>query len=137
MSFLGICKQLLELDPAIRTASIVQLDGTLVATATNPNVTLLLNREEFQLIVMQSLIRLNISRTMEHKLGKPTYSLTKYERMIGSTLPVIDTGNKLNLGEEFVVLLSFDIGANPVLIIEAKVFPYIDKLLLPEIVQAV
>jgi hypothetical protein len=52
------------------------------------------------------------------KLGRVDYSITKYLRLIRALVPFEYENNRL------FVLLSFDVGSNPVQVIENKVISY-------------
>jgi hypothetical protein len=127
-----LCQQILSLNNDIRFAGIAVMEGKIVAAQYREGVKPFLTREESELSFMQALIRMNTRRTMEDKIGRPQYSITEYERVIRSTMMVYDENNRLQLGNEFVLLASFEKTAqDPLYIVKKQIMPLIKEKLLP------
>ena len=121
-----ICLDLLSLDPSIIFAWIVTVDGKIIAAEYRPDI--VLSIEESELAIMQALIRMNTRRTMEHKTGRPIFSITEYEQEIRSTVLVHDSA-KLSIGNEFLIIVSLDKQTtDPYVIVKNKVLKFIGAL---------
>ncbi len=108
------------------------MEGKIVAAQYREGVKPFLTREESELSFMQALIRMNTRRTMEDKIGRPQYSITEYERVIRSTMMVYDENNRLQLGNEFVLMASFEKTVqDPLYIVKKQIMPLINEKLLP------
>lgn len=127
MKYSELCNVILALDAGIRFVGIAIMEGKIIAAEYKSGVVPLLDRKESELSFMQALIRMNTRRTIEQKVGRPLFSLTEYERISRATIMVYDAGNKLELGNEFVLLVSFEKTVNPYSIIKDKITPLIDK----------
>lgn len=127
MKYSELCNVILALDAGIRFVGIAIMEGKIIAAEYKSGVVPLLDRKESELSFMQALIRMNTRRTIEQKVGRPLFSLTEYERISRATIMVYDAGNKLELGNEFVLLVSFEKTVNPYSIIKDKISPLIDK----------
>jgi len=127
MKYTELCNVILALDGGIRFVGIAIMEGKIIAAEYKLGVVPLLDRKESELSFMQALIRMNTRRTIEQKVGKPLFSLTEYERISRATIMVYDAENKLKLGNEFVLLVSFEKTVNPYSIIKNKIAPFIDK----------
>jgi hypothetical protein len=127
MKYSELCNVILALDAGIRFVGIAIMEGKIIAAEYKSGVVPLLDRKESELSFMQALIRMNTRRTIEQKVGRPLFSLTEYERISRATIMVYDAGNKLELGSEFVLLVSFEKTVNPYSIIKDKISPLIDK----------
>jgi hypothetical protein len=127
MKYSDLAREIFALDVGIRFVGIAIMEGKIIAAEYKHGIVPLLNRKESELSFMQALIRMNTRRTLEQKVGRPLFSLTEYERIIRTTIMVYDAGNRLKLGKEFVLLVSFEKTVNPYSIIKDKIIPFIDK----------
>ncbi len=55
------------------------------------------------------------------ELGEFEYSIGKYQKLIRALIPFEYMNDKM------FILLSFDIGSNPIVVIEDKVIPYLQN----------
>ena len=120
------CKHIRELDPLIRFVGIANGMGTLVGTSYREQLNALMNDDETKLYAMQAVFRAEIREDFQKNLGALNYSVGKYDKLIRATIPLKSVNES-----KYYVLISFDIEANSVFIIENKVLQYI-KLLTPE-----
>jgi len=129
INYAQICRKILSLDKDIRFAGIAIMEGKIVAAQYRENFTPLLTREESELSFMQALIRMNTRKTVEHRIGKTLFSITEYEKVIRSTVMIYDEHNRYKLGNEFVLLLSFEKHSpNPFQVIKEKIQPFIQDM---------
>ncbi|MGI0038470.1 MAG: hypothetical protein ACREAO_01540 [Nitrososphaera sp.] len=109
-----LCKNIVGIDKGIRFAGMADRMGKLVAFAYRQGLQPLLTKEESELSVMQSLLRMGMRKTMEDRLGRTVYAFALYEKVKRATLPLDDGA---------ILLLSFDIEANHEPIILLKILP--------------
>jgi len=113
-----ICKEILEIDNAIRFAGIANDMGTVVASAYRKGLNPLLTPEESQQFAMESVLRMTTRIDLSSKLGKSIYSFTLYEKVKRAT---IFLGNK----QCYIAMVSFDISTENDYIILNKVLTLI------------
>jgi hypothetical protein len=119
----------LDLDKDLRFVGIETMEGRIASIQYREGIIPFLTREESELSFMQALIRMNTRRTMEHKIGRPLFSITEYEQVIRSTVMVYDGSNRFQLGSEFLLFLSFEKKtANPMWIIKEKILPFVEQM---------
>jgi len=117
------CKHIRELDPLIRFVGIANGMGTLVATSYREQLNALMNEDETRLYAMQAVFRAEIREDFQKNLGTLNYSVGKYDKLIRATIPL----NSVN-ESKYYLLISFDIEANSIFIIEKKILEYIKLL---------
>lgn len=117
------CKHIRELDPLIRFVGIANGMGTLVATSYREQLNALMNEDETRLYAMQAVFRAEIREDFQKNLGTLNYSVGKYDKLIRATIPL----NSIN-ESKYYLLISFDIEANSIFIIEKKILEYIKLL---------
>ena len=120
------CKHIRELDPLIRFVGIANRMGTLVGTSYREHLNVLMNDDETKLYAMQAVFRAEIREDFQKNLGALNYSVGKYDKLIRATIPLKSVSE-----DKYYILISFDIEANSIFIIENKVLKYI-KLLAQE-----
>ena len=113
-----LCKHILELDKTIRFVGIASIEGKLIAQEYRVGLESLLTKEESELSVMQSIIRMGTRKVLEEKVGKTIYAFALYEKVKRVTIP---------LGDANILMVSFDIEANHESIILNKILPLIRK----------
>ena len=64
MNYRELCFHILELDQSIRFAAIATMEGKIVAAEYKEGVEPLLSRQESELSISQSLIRMSIRKTL-------------------------------------------------------------------------
>ncbi len=124
MNYREICLHVVEMDGSIRFAGIASLDGKIIATEFQDGLTPLLTREESELSIMQSLIRMSTRRTLENKLGKTLYALAVYQKIKRATISLFEDGNKC----DSYLMISFDNAADHEEIITGKILPFLKEI---------
>jgi hypothetical protein len=111
LNFRGLCSQILDINAGIGSVEITTADGQIMATQQRDSEKGILpqNREEFELIILQSLLRMNTRRSTEKQFGKVQYSFTEYERIKRTTIVWRNENSKaITTGQDIVVMLSID-----------------------------
>lgn len=115
-----LCNKVLEVDQYVRFAGVADRLGRLVASQYRRNVQPLLTREESELSITQSILRMGTRSTLEDKLGQTVYAFALYERVKRATIPIRDP-------ESHYLMVSFDIEADHEDIILRKILPLMKK----------
>ena len=121
-NFQNLCNQLLGIDRSIRYVGVADHLGSLFATAYRPGLVPLSSREETEKYTMQAIQRTGAIHGGP-KVGKLQYVIGKYENLVRATVPVTSERQ-----DKFYLMLSFDLGSNPVSIIEKQVIPEIERI---------
>jgi hypothetical protein len=100
-------------------------DAKIIATEYKKDVTPLLTREESELSVIQSIIRMSTRSTIEHKLGKILYPSTVYERVTRATMYLFNDERRDE--DHPILLMLFDKTADHEGIINTKILPFLRK----------
>lgn len=114
-----LCSKIISLDTTIRFVGMANKSGALISSAYRRGLIPLSTIEETSHYAIQAVTRAMLTEDFTAKLGKTEYSITKYRRLVRALIPFEHENNKL------FMLLSFDVGSNPVKVIEVKVIPYI------------
>jgi hypothetical protein len=114
----NLCKQILQLDKTIRFVGIASIEGKLIAQEYREGLQSFLTKEESELSVMQSIIRMGTRKVLEEKVGKTIYAFALYEKVKRATMPLDDSS---------ILMVSFDIEANHEDIILNKILPLVSK----------
>jgi hypothetical protein len=123
MNFAEVCHKILELDSSLRFSAVANSDGKIVAAVYREGTTPLLTREESELSIMQSVIRMSIRRTLERKLGRISYAVAIYQKVTRATISLIDQESK----REAYLLISLDPDADYKSVITLKILPLLEK----------
>jgi hypothetical protein len=122
-----ICNQILEIDKCIRFAGFANNMGTIIAaqhrdvliSAEKKKEHSLLTKNELDLSVIESVLRMATRKDMMSKLGKPIYSFTLYEKVKRATVllensnnsdcpPILmvsfDNNNEVGTFQEYIIL---------------------------------
>jgi hypothetical protein len=120
-SYDDLCNEVLRLDRSIRYVGLADHLGSLVATVYKPGLVPLSTRDETEAYTIQAIQRMGALQG-GRKVGRLEYVVGRFENLIRATIPVVSaTQNK------FYLMLSMDLGSDPVRIIESKVRPLIEK----------
>lgn len=120
-NYQDLCNQVLRIDRSIRYVGVADHLGSLIATAYRPGLVPLSSREETEKYTMQAIQRTGAIHGGP-KVGKLQYVIGKYENLVRATVPITSDRQ-----DKFYLMLSFDLGSNPVSIIEKEVIPEIEK----------
>ena len=117
----NLCDDILKLDSIIRYCGIADHLGTLLAKSYRPGLVPLSSPEETEKYTMQAIQRTGAIQGGT-KVGRLQYVIGKYENLVRATIPVISESNN-----KFYIMLSFDLGCEPVRIIEDRVLSQIEQ----------
>ena len=115
-----ICNQVLQLDKSIRFAGVANNMGTLIAYKLRKGLVPLLNEEELQNNIMNTVLRMKTREDYESKLGGVIYTFALYKRVKRASIP-------LDHPDLAVLTVSFDMAANQDSIIMDKILPVLNK----------
>ena len=79
-----------------------------------------MNDDETKHYAMQAVFRAELREDFQKNLGALNYSVGKYDKLIRATIPLKSVNES-----KYYLLISFDIEANSIFIIENKVLQYI------------
>ena len=127
MNYSEICRKVIALDALLRFAAIANSDGKIVAAVVREGTTPLLTREESELSIMQSVIRMSIRKTLESKLGKTLYAVAVYEKITRATISLFSDDNK----HDVYLLVSLDATADFQHVIVSKILPFLAGTIKP------
>ena len=102
-----ICEQILECDKNIRYVGVY--DYGELYDKMRPDLKSHLSREETELSLSQAIYRWSTRKKTADKIGKPIFSLTKYEKIYRVTIPIGGAG---------LILISTDLNADVNTIVE-------------------
>ena len=113
-----LCGAILALDEGIRFAGIATRFGKVVASIYKGGLEPLLTRQESELSVTQSIIRMGTRQTLEQKLGKTVYAFAMYEKIKRATIPLRDA-------DSHILMVSFEIKSDHERLILEKIIPLV------------
>jgi hypothetical protein len=116
----NLCKQIIELDSAIRFVGIPNKFGKQIVVEYRKGLTPLLTDTESELYAVESVMRMNTRKDFESKLGKPIYSFTLYEKIKRTTI-------SLDNIDYPILMVSFDTEADHESIVLNKILPFVKK----------
>ncbi|MFQ5941716.1 MAG: hypothetical protein ACE5KA_08480 [Nitrososphaerales archaeon] len=108
------CHGILKLDKTVRFAAVADRYGKIIAEEYREGSSHLLSKEEEGLSVLQGAIRMGSRKPMMPKLGRLLYTFSVYEKVKRATIP---------LSNQTVLMVSFDMDANPDSIVSKKILP--------------
>jgi hypothetical protein len=85
-----------------------------------------MDKQETSHYAIQAVLRAATREDFESKIGRLVYSIGKYERLIGATIPIKLCGIE-DESKFYYLLLSFDLNSSVMYVIENKVMPFIQK----------
>ena len=96
-----ICGQIQKVDRSIRYVGLTNKMGTRIEDHYRNGLDPLLKENELDLSALESALRMNLRCNIQHKLGKPLYSFTLYEKVKRVTIPIYDDDYQ-------ILMISFD-----------------------------
>lgn len=121
-NYQNLCEEVLKLDGIIRYCGLADHLGTLLAKSYRPRLVPLSSLNETEKYTMQAIQRTGAIQGGS-RVGRLQYAIGRYENLVRATIPIVsESSNK------FYLMLSFDLGSNPVMIIEDKVLPQLEHL---------
>jgi hypothetical protein len=121
MKYEQFCDQILSLDKSIRYAAVVDHLGTLLSFSHRQGLVPLSLPEETAEYTKRAVLRTGEIESGP-KVGKLQYVIGKYENLIRVTIPIVT--KQFN---KYYLMLSMDIGPDPIQIIENQVKSYISE----------
>jgi hypothetical protein len=116
-----MCDEVLQLDKSIRYVGLADHLGSLVATSYRPGLVPLATKDETGAYTLQAIQRMGAVQGGT-KVGKLEYIVGRFENLVRATVPVVSQRQ-----DKFYLMLSIDLGSDPIKIIENKVLPTIEK----------
>ncbi len=113
-----VCKKILEMDDSIRFAGVANPAGRIVAYEYRKGTKPLLTLEESEMSVVHSVIRMELRKLHELKLGKTLYSVSAYEKVKRATIPMTRGS---------ILMISFEVLAQHDSIILDKILPFLKR----------
>ena len=120
-NYKNLCDDVLQLDSIIRYCGIADHLGTLLAKSYRSGLVPLSSPDETEKYTVQAILRTGAIHGGA-RVGRLQYVIGKYENLVRATIPIVSESNN-----KFYLMLSFDLGCDPVMIIEQKVLSQIDK----------
>lgn len=117
------CKGILDLDPGIRFAGVASNRGRLIGSAYRKGLLPLLTKEESELSVLQSFMRMNTRAVLENKLGRTLYAYALYEKVKRVTIPVRGSSKITH-----IFMVSFDLDTPHEKIVIEQILPRLGTL---------
>jgi hypothetical protein len=96
-----ICSQIQKADRSVRYVGLANKMGTRIEDHYRNGLDPLLKEDELDLSALESALRMNLRCNIQHKLGKPLYSFTLYEKVKRVTIPIYDDDYQ-------ILMISFD-----------------------------
>lgn len=93
--------QIQKVDRSIRYVGLANKMGTRIEDHYRNGLDPLLKEDELDLSALESALRMNLRCNIQHKLGKPLYSFTLYEKVKRVTIPIYDDNYQ-------ILMISFD-----------------------------
>ncbi|MGC1134234.1 MAG: hypothetical protein WA941_15515 [Nitrososphaeraceae archaeon] len=115
-----ICGQIQKVDRSIRYVGLANKMGTRIEDHYRNGLDPLLKEDELDLSALESALRMNLRCNIQHKLGKPLYSFTLYEKVKRVTIPIYDDDYQ-------ILMISFDRDVENEYIILEKVLSLLKK----------
>lgn len=117
------CRAILDIDGKIRFAGVASSHGRLIGYAYRKDLQPLLTKEESEISVVQSFIRMDSRTKLEGKLGKTVYAYALYDKVKRVTIPVRG-GAKIT----HVFMASFDLDCDHEKMVLQEILPRLDGL---------
>lgn len=115
------CKDILQMDKAIRFVGLTNAMGTLLTTQYRPGVIPFMNPQETAAYALKAAIRAATRDDFESNVGDTLYVIARYTKLVRATL-TIGSHEKKHL-----LLISFEVNSDPECIITTKVIPYVNE----------
>lgn len=122
--FQDFCDTIVKIDSSIRFIGIADDHGHILATAERPGLEPLLNHQETEQYAITAATRQYTRIRWQHILGKISYTCSRYDKLLRSTIPITDEANHLL----YVLIFTFDVEAdNFHEIITQKILPLVNR----------
>lgn len=118
----ALCDKVVHMDSYIRYVGLADHLGVLLAKSYRAGLVPLSPLRETEKYTMQAIQRTGAIQGGS-KVGRLQYAIGKYENLVRATVPVVSEANN-----KFYLMLSFDLGSNPLHILEEKLLPELESL---------
>ena len=118
----GLCKQIVATDESIRTATIVDEMGKIIASELRKGLVPLLSEQERDSYAIKSALSKMHKEEFETKLGGLIYSSSVYKKVKRIDIPL----NRKGMG---LLIVTFDISTNHESVIFDKILPLLERRL--------
>ena len=109
MDYEKLCNDIIDLDPLVRFAAIINDKGEKVAGGYRKNISSMLSPDEVKMSMHYAIKRWEARGKLSHRIGEAKYSTTAYEKVKQISIPVT---------QKELLLMSTDPSANQIEIIE-------------------
>src|SRR5574338_28328 len=99
----AFCEKIMGIDQALRFVAVFTSNGELTHSKMRPDATSMLTPEQIQMSIYYAKQRHKTREHLVNQIGRPEFSITKYEKVIRFTIPI---------GKDLLLLLSADTNAN-------------------------
>jgi hypothetical protein len=100
MDFDGLYKEIMNLDPNVRFAIILNRSGERICGGLRENLKSFLTPDELSMVLYHASQRWEGRKHLVHKIGKARYSMTEYEKVKRMSFP---------LDEDHMILISTEV----------------------------
>jgi hypothetical protein len=126
LNYGSFCRDILGLNEAVKLVLLCTKEGDIVGIESRMSDMLLVPPQQVPELIMKSLIRLNILKTLEEILGKVVYSFTEFEKIKGIAV-VLGSYVHDPFLLDCVLMLSFGKESDHCKIIEEQLFPFLKE----------
>lgn len=117
---LDLPERILRLSKTISNCTVIDKSGNVIASKTRKNLQPLMTEQNGYRQALQAAMRYFAKPSWAIKLGEVYYTVSRYEKVIGATIPV---------GDKYLALVAFDSDANEFdKIIMKKILPSIKAI---------
>lgn len=102
MDFEGLYKEIMNLDPNVRFAVILNRSGERICGGYRENLKSFLTPDELSMVIYHACQRWEGRKHLAHKIGKARYSMTEYEKVKRIAFPIDENHMVLISIETFV-----------------------------------
>jgi hypothetical protein len=88
MDYEDFCHEILKIDPKIRFAGIVDMNGEVRYGGERPGIIKLFTVEETKRSTLQAIDRWKLRNDLAEKIGKGKYSMAEYKKLKRITIPI-------------------------------------------------
>lgn len=88
MDYEDFCQEILKIDPEVRFAGIVDMNGEIRYGGERPGITRLFTTEETKRSVLQAIDRWKLRNDLAERIGKGRYSMAEYKKLKRITVPI-------------------------------------------------
>ena len=110
----AICKAVMDIDPKMRSARIINHRGHLVAGGMKGDLQSLEAKQQDEMMFMELVLRVRMRREFDAELGAVHFSLSYRDKVILMSFPLADNAVMLTSGER-----DLDFGAVPFKVLDA------------------